>query len=69
MYVFSEILHIETLANCESAMAFEIIGFLLLIYFVIGNLLFKRTKAVFFTIGFCFALHLLFDINTYIFYG
>lgn len=47
MYVFFAILHIETLANFESAMAFEIIGFLLLIYFVMGNLLSKRIKAGF----------------------
>lgn len=47
MYVFFAILHIETLANFESAMAFEIIGFLLLIYFVMGNLLSKRIKTGF----------------------
>lgn len=44
MYVFFEILHIETLANFESAMAFEIIGFLLLTYFVMDNLISKRIK-------------------------
>ena len=48
MYVFFAILHIETLENFESAMAFEIIGFLLLIYFVMGNLLLKRIKVGFF---------------------
>ena len=48
MYVFFAILYIEMLANFESAMAFEIIEFLLFIYFVIGNLLFKRIKAGFF---------------------
>lgn len=48
MYAFFAILHIEMLANFESAMAFEIIGFLLLIYLVMGNLLFKRIKAGFF---------------------
>lgn len=47
MYVFFSILHIEALANFESAMAFEIIGFLLLIYFIIGNLLSKRIKVGF----------------------
>lgn len=45
MYVFFVILHIETYKNFESAMAFEIIGFLLLIYLVMGNLLSKRIKA------------------------
>ncbi len=48
MYVFFAILHIETLANFESAMAFEIIGFLLLTYFVMGNLLSKSIKTGFF---------------------
>lgn len=48
MYVFFAILHIETLANFESAMLFEIIGFLLLSYFVMSNLLSKRIKAGFF---------------------
>lgn len=47
LYVFFAILHIETLANFESAMAFEIIGFLLLIYFVMSSLLSKRIKAGF----------------------
>lgn len=48
MYVFFAILHIETYENFESAMVFEIIGFLLLIYLVIGNLLSKRIKTGFF---------------------
>lgn len=48
MYIFFVILHIEALANFESAMAFEIIGFLLLIYLIMGNLLSKRVKAGFF---------------------
>lgn len=48
MYVFFAILHIETLANFESAMAYEIIGFLLITYFVMGNLLSKRVKTGFF---------------------
>lgn len=48
MYIFFAILHIETLANFESAMLFEIIGFLLLSYFVMSNLLSKRIKAGFF---------------------
>lgn len=48
MYVFFAILHIETLTNFESAMAYEIIGFLLITYFVMGNLLSKRVKTGFF---------------------
>lgn len=48
MYVFFAILQIETLANFESAMAFEIIGFLLLAYLIMGNLLSKRIKTGFF---------------------
>lgn len=48
MYVFFAILYIETPANFGSAIVFEIIGFLLLIYFVIGNLLSKRIKTGFF---------------------
>lgn len=44
MYVFFAILHIEVLENFESAMAFEIIGFLFLAYFIMGNILSKRIK-------------------------
>lgn len=48
MYTFFAVLHIEALANFESAMAFEIIGFLFLAYLIIGNLLSKRIKIGFF---------------------
>lgn len=48
MYVFFAVLHIQIFANFESAMIFEIIGFLLLSYFVMSNLLSKRIKAGFF---------------------
>ncbi|WP_455903004.1 hypothetical protein [Clostridium sp.] len=34
LYVFFAILHIDALANFETAMAFQIIGFVCLIYFV-----------------------------------
>lgn len=48
MYIFFAVLHIEALANFESAMVFEIIGFLLLSYFVLGNILSKQIKVGFF---------------------
>ena len=48
LYIFFIILHIETLVNFEAAIAFEIIGFLLLTYLIIGNLLTKRIKVGFF---------------------
>ena len=47
LYVFFAILKINTLANFESAMMFEIIGFLLLAYFVIDSLLLKSIKTGF----------------------
>jgi len=48
MYIFFAILHVETFANFISAMAFEIIGFVFLIYLVMGNLLSKRIKVGYF---------------------
>ena len=48
MYVFFAILHIDTLANFESAMVFEIIGFVLLTFFVLGNILSKPIKTGYF---------------------
>lgn len=48
MYVFFAILHIDALANFESAMVFEIIGFVLLAYFVLGNILSKSKKTGYF---------------------
>lgn len=47
MYVFFAILKIDALANFKSAMVFEIIGFLILTYFIMGNLLSKRIKTGF----------------------
>ena len=44
MYVFFAILHIDILANFESAMVFEIIGFALLTFFVLSNSLSKSIK-------------------------
>lgn len=48
MYVLFAILKIDTLANFKSAMVFEIIGFLILTYFIMSNLLSKRIKTGFF---------------------
>ena len=48
MYVFFAILHVDTLANFEMGMAFEIIGFLLLTYFILGNIISKPIKTGFF---------------------
>lgn len=44
VYVFFAILHINKLANFEAAMIFEIIGFLILLLFVFGNVLFRPVK-------------------------
>jgi hypothetical protein len=48
MYVFFAVLHIHALANFISAMTFEIIGFCLLTYFVLGNILAKPIKTGYF---------------------
>lgn len=48
MYMFFAVLHINILANFECALIFEIIGFLLLIYFVLNNILVKGLKTGFF---------------------
>jgi hypothetical protein len=48
MYVFFAVLHIDALANFISAMTFEIIGFCLLTYFVLGNILAKPIKTGYF---------------------
>lgn len=48
MYVFFEILHTDTLANFETGMIFEIIGFLFLTYFILGSLISKTIKTGFF---------------------
>ena len=44
MYVFFAIMHINTLENFVSAMVFEIIGFGLLFFFIIGSLLTSKIK-------------------------
>lgn len=65
VYVFFLILHIDTLKNFEAAMAFEIIGFLILIYLIMGNLLTRRIKTGFFaplitvTVFYTFFLHVI----------
>lgn len=48
MYVFFAIMHIDAFSNFECAITFEIIGFLLLIYCVMSNVLGKRIKTGFF---------------------
>lgn len=48
MYIFFEILHIDTLKNFQSAMLFEIIGFVLLAYFILGNIALKPIKTGYF---------------------
>lgn len=48
MYVFFAIININAFKNFETAMAFEMIGFLLLIYFVMSNVLSGSIKTGFF---------------------
>ena len=48
MFVFFAVLHIDSLANYESAMVFEIIGFVLLACLVLGNIFSKPIKTGFF---------------------
>lgn len=48
MYIFFSISHIDTLKNFEVALTFEIIGFVLLGYFVLGNILSKPIKTGYF---------------------
>ncbi len=48
LYVFFAVLHVDILANFLSALVFEIIGFILLAYFVLGNILSKSIKTGFF---------------------
>ena len=48
MYVFKEILHADELENFFVALVFEIIGFILLAYFVIGQLALAPVKIGFF---------------------
>lgn len=46
--MFFAVLHVDILANFLSALVFEIIGFILLAYFVLGNILSKSIKTGFF---------------------
>ncbi len=48
MYLFFAVLHIDALANFETAITFECIGFLLLGYFIIGNIVSKQIKTGYF---------------------
>ncbi len=48
MYVFFAIIHINTLPNFMSAMAFEIIGFFALVYFIFCNMFSASIKVGFF---------------------
>lgn len=48
MYVFFDILNIDTLANFSAALIFEIIGFCILAYFILGNILKKPIKTGYF---------------------
>ena len=47
-HVFFSVLHVDVLANFGSAMLFEVIGFLLLLFFVIGNIISKSIGVGFF---------------------
>ncbi|MDE6026206.1 MAG: hypothetical protein K2G45_12240 [Lachnospiraceae bacterium] len=48
MYIFFAVLNINALVNYESALVFEIIGFVLLAYFVLGNIFAKPIKTGYF---------------------
>ena len=48
MYVFFAIVHADKLANFQTGMIFEIIGFVLLAYFIIGGIAFSPIKVGFF---------------------
>ena len=48
LYIFFAILHIDTLKNFETALAFELIGFFLLLYFILGNIILKPIKTGFY---------------------
>ena len=48
MYVFFAILHVDTLVNYVIAITFEIIGFALLAFFILGNILAKPIKTGYF---------------------
>lgn len=44
MYAFFEVLHIPEYTNFVSALVFEMIGFLILAYVILGNILSRRIK-------------------------
>lgn len=44
LYIFFAILHIDALKNFETALAFELVGFVLLLYFILGNIILKPIK-------------------------
>jgi hypothetical protein len=48
MYVFFAVLHIDTLKNFVFAMAFEVIGFIALAYFIFGYILSRAVKIGYF---------------------
>lgn len=48
LYVFFAVIHIDTLANFVSGMAFEIIGFCALACLILGNIFSKPLKTGFF---------------------
>ena len=48
MYVMFRILHVDVSANFEAAMAFEVIGFLLLTYFVLCGVWMTNMKTGYF---------------------
>lgn len=48
LYIFFAILHIDALKNFETALAFELVGFVLLLYFILGNIILKPIKIGFY---------------------
>ena len=48
LYIFFAVLHIDALKNFETALAFELIGFILLLYFILGNIILKPIKTGFY---------------------
>ncbi len=48
MYVFMMVLRIQNMENFETAIGFEIVGFALLAYFILGNIGSNRIKTGYF---------------------
>lgn len=48
MYIFFAVRHIDAAENFVSAMIFQIIGFALLAYFILGNMIFKPIQVGFY---------------------